>query len=212
MTHGATNTRYLKEYRANLHLTNIQKEILIGTLLGDGHIESSRSGMLARFKIRHTVLFSEYVDWHYRFWKRWTLKGPTFDPYNNSIILRTIYHPELSEWKRLFYTRNRKIIPSDIHKLLVSARSLAVWFMDDGNGTKQGEWLRISTYAFGLSGNQILQDCLDRNFGLKATIYHDSKGNYLWFSKSNAKKLFLLMRSHILPCMKYKFQSLLLHC
>lgn len=207
MKHGPTNTRFIKEFRKHLSLSQIQKEILVGTLLGDGHLESSRSSVLARFKVRHTALFLEYINWIYGFWKPWTLKIPAYDSCNNSYILRTIYHSELANWRKLFYEGKQKIIPNTINNLLKTPLSLAVWFMDDGNGAKGRAWLRLSTYAFGLSGNLVLQNCLMRNFGLEAKIYHDSKGNYLWFGKSTALKLYFLLKPYILPCMKYKFNT-----
>ena len=208
MRHKATNTRWLKEYRKKLNLSIVQKDFLIGTLLGDGHLQPSRSGLLARLQIRHSIKFKDYVDWQYQIWRKWTLKEPTFDACNNSIVLRSIFHPEFSVWRNIFYLNNKKIVPVKIGELLNHPYSLAIWFMDDGNGSKQGRWLRLSTYAFGLEGNIILQNCLKINFGLDTKIYNDGKGNYLWFPKTSALKLYELIRPYILQCMEYKFNTL----
>lgn len=80
--------------------------------------------------------------------------------------------------------------------------------MDDGNGFKHYNGLRISTYAFGVSGNKLLRDCLLRNFNLKTNLLKDSKGFQLLFPKNSAKKLYQLIYPYIIPCMKYKFATL----
>lgn len=211
MKHGPTNTRWLKEYRINLVLSKKQKEILVGNLLGDGHLQPSRSGLLARLQVRQSIRSTEYLNWQYQIWKLWTLKGLTFDKSNNSVVLRSIFHSEFVIWRKIFYEGRKKVVPKEIDNLLTSPLSLAVWFMDDGNGSKTNIWLRLSTYAFGFSGNQALQNCLEKNFGLTAKIYEDSKGSYLWFSKTNALRLYRLIKPFIVPCMEYKFKTLQ-HC
>ena len=47
------NTKEIREYKNTLKLTDIQKSILIGTLLGDGHLETQDEGKTYRLKIEH---------------------------------------------------------------------------------------------------------------------------------------------------------------
>lgn len=55
-------------------LTSDEEAILLGCLLGDGHIE--KRGNSYRFKIRHCAKQQGYVDWKYEQLKRLCNKKP----------------------------------------------------------------------------------------------------------------------------------------
>ncbi|MBU0579203.1 hypothetical protein KKE34_01595 [Patescibacteria group bacterium] len=204
-----TNTRKLKKLKTQLKLSHKQKELLIGTILGDGCLITSRSGKAARLQIRHTMRAKEYVEWKYSFFKDWVLTPPREDIHNNSWYFRTVSHKDLMIIKNHFYTHDGvKIIPSYINELLISPLSLAAWFMDDGNGYNHFPGLRISTYAFKLYGNVVLKNCLLKNFGLKTNLLRDSKGYQLLFPVRSARRLHKLMQPYIVPCMSYKLATL----
>ena len=92
--------------------------------------------------------------------------------------------------------------------MLTSALSLAVWFMDDGNGYLNSYALRLSTYAFGLEGNLLLKSCLSNNFGLKVSLRKDSKGYQLYIPTSDGSALRFkdLIAPYVIPRMKYKIE------
>src|SRR3989344_1870304 len=205
MKHGPTNTKILKEKKLSLKLTPIQKDFVIGTILGDGCLITSRSGKAARLQVRQKAKYHEFVFWKYNFFKEWITTKPRYDRYNDSAVFRTISHPDLMEIKKLFYQDNIKIIPENIKDLLINPLSLAIWFMDDGNCYKKYPYLRLSTYAFKERGNELLQICLKENFGLSSRIVDSSKGNYLYFLKDYALKLYKLIKPYVIPCMEYKF-------
>lgn len=205
MKHGSTNTNVLKNLKSSLKISEEQKKILFGTILGDGCLISSRSGRSARLQIRHNVKFKEFVDFKYRFFKKWVLTKPRYDRFNDSLVFRTVSHPDLMEIRKIFYGIGKKFVPKTIAEYLIDPLSLAIWFMDDGNGDKRNCRLRLSTYAFGKNGNNLLRKCLFENFSLKAKIIKDSKGYYLNFPKDNAIKLYKLIKPYILKCMEYKF-------
>jgi len=205
MKHGPTNTRVLKEKKLLLKLTELQKTVIIGTILGDGCLITSRSGKAARLQVRQNAKYHEFVSWKYDFLKDWVVTKPRYDRYNDSFVFRTISHPDLMDIKRIFYRDNVKIIPSNIKELLIDPLSLAIWFMDDGNGNKQYPYLRLSTYAFKEEGNKLLQICVKDNFGINSKIVNSSKGFYLYFLKDNALKLYKLIKPNVIPCMEYKF-------
>lgn len=208
MKHGPTNTRALKEKKSLLKLSKLQKSVIIGTLLGDGCLICSRSGKAARLQVRQKAKFQEFVSWKYNFFVDWVITKPRYDRYNDSIVFRTISHPDLMEIRRTFYKNNAKVVPLNIKDLLRNPLSLAIWFMDDGNGHKKHFYLRLSTYAFGEQGNILLQQCLKENFFLDTKIFHDSKGYYLCFLKDNARKFYKLIQPYVIPCMEYKFMKI----
>ncbi len=207
-TKKLTNTRELRTFKQTLHLTQLQKDFLFGTLLGDGCLITSRSGKAARLQVRQNWKFKDYVMWKYSLFTDWVRTQPREDFYNDSFYFRTISHPDLMSVKKMFYRGANRFVPKNISDLLINPLSLAVWFMDDGNGNKRQRYLRISSYGFGLKGNLSLQKCLKSNFNLDTHIYKDSKGYYLWFPIVSAFALYKTIKPFILPSMQYKFVSL----
>ena len=69
-------TRELEERKTSLKLTSIQNEILVGTLLGDGHLETMNRGKTYRLKIEHTMKQKAYVDWLYGHFMGWVATSP----------------------------------------------------------------------------------------------------------------------------------------
>ncbi len=204
-----TNSNWLKDLKKGLDLSSIQRDVLIGTVLGDGSLKISRSGKSAQLQICHSFKSKEYVFWKQQIFKEWVFTEPRYHKINDSLIFRTISHPLIFEYKQAFYKGNIKIIPQNISDILKSALSLAVWFMDDGNGYLKNNAYRLSTYAFGLEGNLLLQQCLSKNFNLKANLVRDSKGFQLYIPilEGNARRFKNLIEQYIIPCMRYKIEN-----
>lgn len=95
-------------------LTSRQQEIVIGSLLGDGHLAKTTRGYA--FRVNHGLIQKEYVDWKYRELERFTNSVP--DTYNTSYYFRTVSHPYFDEMREVFYRGDRKIIPDALNKLL----------------------------------------------------------------------------------------------
>lgn len=203
-----TNSKWLRQYKETITLTPLQRDIVVGTLLGDGSLKLSRSGKSARLQICHSVSAKDYVFWKHGIFKNWVFAEPRNHLINNSLIFRTISHSSLFEIMQYFYIGRQKIVPKNIHNILKNDISLAVWFMDDGNGYLHSNAYRISTYAFGLEGNILLQDCLRKNFGLFVNLVRDSKGYQIYIPTRNgsALKFKNLITPYVLPSMNYKLE------
>lgn len=203
-----TNSNWLKNLKKNLELSSIQRDVLVGTVLGDGSLKISRSGKAAQLQICHSFKAKEYVFWKQQIFKNWVFAEPRYHQINNSLIFRTVSHSLIFEYMKLFYRDRIKIIPQNISDILKSALSLAVWFMDDGNGYLKNNAFRISTYAFGLEGNLLLKECLSKNFGLDVNLWKDSKGYqiYIPINNGSAIKFRQLVEPYIIPRLKYKIE------
>jgi len=59
-------SKQIEEYKNNLRLNKKQKDIIVGLLLGDGHLETQNSGKTFRLKIEHSINQKEYVDMLYK--------------------------------------------------------------------------------------------------------------------------------------------------
>lgn len=204
MKHGPTNTRELTELKKTLSLSRVQTNFLVGTILGDGYLMSSRSGKAARLQIRHNYKYIDYVEWKFSYFRKWCLTKSRFDKCNNSFVFKTVSHKQLMDLGKMFYGDQGKFVPDKIDRLLIDPLSLAIWFMDDGSGDKRTCRLKLSTYAFKKKGNLLLKKCLEQNFGLKTMIIWDCKGCYLYFPKDDAIRLCQLINPYILTCMEYK--------
>ncbi len=203
-----TNSNWLKKYKKSLRLSQIQRELLVGTILGDGSFKISRSGKAAQLQICHSFSAKDYVYWKKEIFRNWVFSEPRYHKINNSLIFRTVSHPLIFDYMKVFYVDKIKIVPKNIGDILKSPLSLAVWFMDDGNGYLYSYAFRLSTYAFGLEGNLLLQSCLAKNFGLNVTLRRDSKGYQLYIPTRNGSAIRFknLISPYIIPKMKYKIE------
>ena len=53
-----------------------QRSIVVGTLLGDGHLETQNQGRTYRLKIEHSIKQKDYTDWLYQNFKSWVNDTP----------------------------------------------------------------------------------------------------------------------------------------
>ena len=111
-------------------LTKLQRDIVIGTILGDGCIALRYDdGIL---KIKQSEQHKEYVFWLYEKLRNLCVSFPKQRKDNNQWYFDTRSIQEFTNFRHLFYPDGKKIIPKNISNLLISPLSLAVWYMDDG--------------------------------------------------------------------------------
>ena len=133
------NTNQIKEYKTDLKLTKRQREILIGLLLGDGHLETQNGGRTYRLKVEQNIVRADYVNWLYQNFKKWILSGPQvkekFDGRTKkktvNVYFNTMSHGAFRFYAQQFYQDKKKVVPKQIGRWLTPL-SLAIWFMDDG--------------------------------------------------------------------------------
>src|SRR3990167_5341151 len=70
------NSKKINRLKQGLKLTKLQREILIGLLLGDGHLESINKGRLYRLKVEYSERQKEYALWIWNLLKNWTHSEP----------------------------------------------------------------------------------------------------------------------------------------
>ena len=193
------------------NLTSKQKEVLIGTLLGDGILELNER--YPRLRIDHSVKQKEYVEWKYRIFcnlitggiKQFSQKldWRTKKRYSHCRF-NTISTPLLSEFYEMFYDGRRKQTPKNIDEILKKPLSLAVWFMDDGYKRNDCNALRINTDCFDSKEQELLQKCLKINFGIETKLHRKGKYWNIYIPNSQVKKFCNIVKSFIIPEMKYK--------
>jgi hypothetical protein len=202
------NTKALREYRATLMLSKSQREILIGSLLGDAHLEK-QSTKIARLKIEHAIAQKDYVMWKYSQWKDWVLTPPQIKQKSNrngsistNIWFNTISHEELNRFWEMFYDGKRKIVPAN---LILTPLVLAVWFMDDGSRkSRECRGLYLNTQSYWSVEVDMLRQFLLRDFGLYTTLRQQSDGLQIYIPASETPKFTRIVSPFVVASMAYK--------
>ncbi|MDI6884348.1 MAG: hypothetical protein QMD00_04395 [Hadesarchaea archaeon] len=180
-------------------LTNTQKELLIGSLLGDGHLRPHRGEVVFEFLQGAKRKF--YVEW-----KHEILGNLACPQVYHQLGRREYYklvtktHPELTRLYHLFYREGRKSVPRQISKILTPF-AVAVWFMDDGSKSKNAVY--FNTQGFETRDQLLLVKAL-RRFHILANLNRDGEYFRLRVLKRCNKKFLELVRPYILKEFSYR--------
>ena len=107
------------------NLTKRQKDIIVGSLLGDGYLDKNRYESIA-LEVKQKNSCKEYVFWLYKELKSLCGSQPKQRKDNNQWRLLTKYSKDLGRMYKFFYPNGRKIIPANLSETLISPLSLAV--------------------------------------------------------------------------------------
>ena len=186
-------------------LTQLQKSLIIGSILGDGYIRIVPNRRDAFLEINHSIKAKSYVDWKYSILRNICKSPPKIRKIDEKRIgyrFFTKQHKEITEILNRFYKNGKKIIPSN---LKLDPIILAVWFMDDGSKSRKSD-VYLNSQQFSFSDQRKLLHAL-RQIGLKARLNRD-KGYYrIRFFKESIPKLNKIISPYIIPSMRYKLLS-----
>lgn len=221
---GAT---YQKRLAKEIPLSQEAKDIIIGSLLGDGHITK-----WGYFSEKHSPAQLDYLKWKASFFKDITT-DKSWDYYESidkrsgnlikSHCYRTTAHSFLYEMRNLWYKEINgvwtKVVPPNITNLL-NKKTLAIWFMDDGTtdwkyrkGVKMTEGslpsCKMCSESFSVKENNILCRAMLDKFGIKSEVKFKNRTRkpQIKFSTSNSVKLIELIKNEILPELMYKVEE-----
>ncbi len=183
-------------------LTSIQREILVGSLLGDGALRKQGTRTNALLEVNHSFQYKEYVDWKWQHFKNWVKTPPKSRHGNgNRITYRftTQSLPLFTEYYYKYYSSGKKVISSD---LVLSNLTLSVWFMDDGSKSRNTFYL--NTQQFDLESQKILMNALDRDLGIKSSLNRDKQYLRIRIKTESANRFRNLVAPSLLPCFRYK--------
>jgi hypothetical protein len=187
-------------------LTQFQKSVIIGSVLGDGYLRKLKGRTDAFLEINHSMKAKDYVDWKYSVLKNISKSPPRIrkiDEERTAYRFFTCQHPELTKLYREFYKDKKKIIPPKIN---LDRLILAVWFMDDGSKTKKKD-LYLNTQQFNIKDQKKLLFCL-RGLGIRARINRDKKYYRIRIFKESIPTFVTLVTPFIIPSMQYKIAGL----
>jgi hypothetical protein len=191
-----------------LELTQRQRSIIIGSILGDGSI--CKKGHIS---VRNTYLqyFQCKERKEYLFWKAIELQPFVRDIYQikcGTYFMDTVSYTIFNEFYDLFWIGGkggRKIVPNNIEDYL-DELALAVWFQDDGY---LGECHSIiSTQGFSLKDNGTLVQAIENKFSISPVIRWQKISTmylpYLRFPAIEHRKLHKIIDPLLHTCFEYK--------
>jgi hypothetical protein len=219
-------------YKQTLFLTEIQKDILVGTLLGDGSMSLKYNKPFYAIKFEQSIKHRNYIEHLFDVFNSFCLSEPKTRiinkrtsnqlDYRESIYFKTFSHNCFIFYFNLFYRidrvidkntgilslKKKKIVPKNIHQLL-TPRAIAYWFMDDGtfkchNKSKTSKSYVFSTEGFEKHECQRLLDALKLNYNLDAQLHKDKVYWKIYISKKSTDILRTLIEPYIHSDFYYK--------
>lgn len=159
-----------------IDLSMSTKQIILGSLLGDGSLKIAKGYKNARFSERHSVTQQEYLLWKFSKLKH-ELKGsitkskPDKHSYSNrsKIIYQSAVSEQLTGLHHLTHKQNKKVIKRQWLNNL-DALALTLWWCDDGSlnvRTRQGVFC---TDSFSYKEQLLLVRYLKIDWKIQCTI------------------------------------------
>ena len=195
------------------YISDFQKQVIIGCLLGDGRLECRSKNGNARLRIHHGEKQKNYLFWKYRVFKNIVNSGPKEIFWEDkkrdincvSWYFHTLTLRELKNFHLLFYdSKGKKILPKNLYNLLTPL-SLAIWTMDDGDNDKDS--IRYNIQSFSLNEQKALKQLLKKKYQLNSNLNKDRNSYRLRVDKASKVKLIKLINPFIIPSMRYKILS-----
>lgn len=187
------------------------KQLIIGSLLGDGCISSS--GRLTKnyyFQIAHGIKQKEYFLFKKAILDKYNLVSYSAERTYEDKRFKTSTYTEVRLKTRLlpYFTKLRQEnYDSEGHKRInksfigdLSALGLAIWYMDDGYVTNNS--CIFSSCSFTLEEQELLSNILLKKFDLHFTVGKNDNSMYLL--AKDFSKFVEIVKPYIVSSMKYK--------
>jgi len=202
-------------------LTKLQKQAVIGSLLGDGHlcIQKQNSKYTGNARLQFGYKEKAYASFILEIYNSLCTKNKQLKPWPNTGLPIISYHfatrafPAFTDLHSMWYRFDPilntfiKIVPSNISDLL-TPRGFALWIMDDAFWNQNTIWL--CSHSFTLVEVDLLIEALFSNFGLIASknrrILNGKVCFMIRFSAKadNINNLRNLVQTYFIPSMLYK--------
>lgn len=215
------HSKRIEDHKKTLRLDDFQRALIVGKVLGDGHLETSDNGKTYRLRIEHSLKQKAYVDWLYSQFKAWSGQAPKIRerrvlmPQGTSAVqasygFTTYAHGALRFYAQQFYDQNgKKIIPKLIKKLLTPI-ALAIWYLDDGSfKSSHHRTFIIHSHGYEKKDLQRVQAVLMK-LGVKTSLHRQNRatGTYwrIYILSESADRFAEMAREimRFMPSMSYK--------
>lgn len=193
----------------NLEIKNDLRQLLIGSLLGDGCFCSVGNTKNKCLSIAHSEKQKEYIEFKWKILRKYNLVSSMGEyRYNNKRYshelveykFKTKLHPIFTNIRDKYYdgTGHKRVFYEFVKD--IDAFGLAIWYMDDGYVTKNS--CIFSTCSFTLEEQLLLANILLNKFNLHFNVGKNDNSMYL--QAKDYPKFVNLVKDFIIPSMQYK--------
>ncbi|MEW5805700.1 MAG: hypothetical protein AB1721_03200 [Patescibacteria group bacterium] len=198
-----------------MKLTKQERAALMGMVLGDGYLQKVGKRN-ARLRLEHSFKQRDYLEWKTELLPKLFQGKPKMLKRVHPITHKTYSYvrhqsnssPDLGKLRQIFYPEGKKHLPENLEHWLISALTLAIWYLDDGYYYPRDN---CSYLYLGRVSHQeaiIVQRAILKKFGLTVKVLDKKqKGFVLYFSTKETESLVKLIKQFIMPQMAYKIPS-----
>ena len=181
-------------------LTQIQNDVLIGSLLGDGCLSIRKDSITPRLTIRRQLLDLPYLQWQFEVFRNLCrdkaittgeIYDKRYDKYYQYCNLESRYIPAFKMYHHDWYPDGTKIVPTN---LKLNSLVIAVWACDDGNfSITSNKRLRLKLHTQGFSKNEVffLKDLLDDRYHTKFKIQNPEENKFIIVGHDHQTRILL---------------------
>ncbi|HYF75021.1 MAG TPA: hypothetical protein VD757_00425 [Candidatus Nitrosocosmicus sp.] len=201
-------------------ITDKEKEIIKGELLGDGHVNSDPKSNDGYCVYKHSSKHKEYLEWlmtQLPSLKFGNIGRVVHSSGAVSYHLHSNVHPDLTEFRDLFYLEDdTKIIPKDIK---LTPTVLHHWYLGDGtygyvsagrkpNGDQKKSW-QMSIAACDFSRDSLEEIIIPQlhDIGIKATVITKKGHPHVRISSYTHDRFFEYISKCNVKVYDYKFSQ-----
>lgn len=179
-------------------------QVILGCILGDGRLDKPEAGN-SRLLVRHSIKQLDYVIYKHSLLKPYSLRLFVVEWFDKrtgkeykAVGFNTKRDKLFTELYRVFYPKNRKVIPDNISEL-ANEIALAIFIGDDGTWDPTARTVKISVDSYDNDSRINIKKWLD-NLGIEATIEKDR----IYILRRAYPHFIKLIRSYLPPTMHYK--------
>lgn len=183
-------------------LTKFERQIVVGSLLGDGYMRIIPGRSDAFLEINHSLKAKAYVDYKFESLKRLCISAPKERSTNEGRVAYRFFTRQSKVFTDLyhqFYRQGKKKIPID---LVIDPVILAVWYMDDGSKSRDRD-VYLNTQQFSISDQKKLLYCL-RSLDIRARMNKDKQYVRIRIMKESIAPFMKIITPHVIDAMRYK--------
>nr|UTI38589.1 hypothetical protein [Fusarium musae]UTI38686.1 hypothetical protein [Fusarium musae]UTI38711.1 hypothetical protein [Fusarium musae]UTI38736.1 hypothetical protein [Fusarium musae] len=200
--------RYTKIVKNMIVLPPYQKSVIIGILLSDGYLSSSKSHENPHLTFKQGLRNSNYLWFAYFILAHYCnlfpslVKNTRKDRVDFALYFRTRGLPCFNELRSLFYIDKVKVVPEDIYNLLTPV-ALAHLIMGDGSAKDHG--LILCTDSYKLIDVVRLMNVLVIRYNLNCKLrFHTPTQPRIYISQRSMPILRELVKPYMAESMLYK--------
>ncbi len=199
------------------YLSDFQWQVILGGLMGDSALSSTRSGHGARYRFGHGSKQVAYAEWKASLVAN--LVCSQWVRPDGAVFYDVQPLPELAELRQAMYVGGKKVLSEDYLKRLTPL-SLAIWYMDDGCYTERAEGVQertrdgsgrmeICVEAMEPTSRQRLAEYLTDTWGIHPRLHLSGSAQkaVMTFPKDETAKFHALVAPFVHPSMEYKLPA-----